>query len=259
MATNSKAYLPTHPGPVGTRRVADYHIPPEDSVGAYMAAFPIGELFEKNTFPKISGAHAYTAAQWTVTEGGTGDAYAEATTAGGGLLITCPSDDDFNMSLQSKQLWTPVADKCFSAFFRIQVSDATGIGFHLGFGNTQVLPFTTDFTDKVMIQKAIASALVVGSVRGNSGTAAASGTLGTIVAATEIEVGFECIIGASAALSRGTWFYNGTATSFTADQRTQLFAILTTPPSVFFTIDATGVTATTPTITVTSAVGMVDN
>ena len=43
-----------------------------------------------------------------------------------------------------------------------------------------------------------------------------------------------------------------TITAFTSDQLTQLAAILTSPPTMYWTIHATGVTATNPTLDVTS-------
>jgi hypothetical protein len=226
-----------------------------------MGALPIAVL-EKNCFPIISGRTPYVATQWTVDTGGTGGAIAEATTAGGGILATAASDADFNWSIQSKQLLTPTAGKVITCIARIQVSAIDGIGFHLGFGTTQVLPFTTDFTDKIVIQKAILAGAVTGVVRGNAGTAAASATLGTMVNATEIEVGFEALIAATAAGCRVTWLYNGARMAQTATvdvaQRAQLLAMLTTPQSMYLTADFTGVTGTNPTATVTLLQAEVD-
>ena len=231
-----------------------------DGAGGGLASFITGQLLEKNCFPIIGGHTPYTAAQWTLHNSGTGAAIAEATTAGGGILITCPSDDDFNISLQSKQLWTPAEGKLVVMAARMRVSAITGIGFSVGIGNTQVQNFTTDFTDQVMIRKAILSADVYGRVRGNSGTAAdTAAALGTMVNDTEIEVGLWFKLGSTAALSQGGFLYGGTFTNFTDDQRTQAFAILTSPPSAYFTVNATGVTGTTPTMTVTAGICQVDN
>ena len=258
MATTKNDYLSTKPTN-GVIEHQDVRIPTGEA-GAYFAANKAAEMFKKNIMPYIGRGNAYTAAQWTATDGGTGDAWAEATTAGGGLLITTPTDDDFNMSLQSVQLWTPAAAKIVSCFARIAVDDADKIGFHIGIGNTQDKPFTTDFTDKVMIQKAITSTDIVGAVRGNSGTAANSAALATCLDATTIDVGFWFKIGTSATVgSAGAFYYNGTFTPFSAAQLVQLFAILTSPPSVYFTIDCTGVTGTSHTLTVVSAECEVDN
>jgi len=214
-----------------------------------------GRLFETNTFPIIGDGRAYVAAQWTVADGGTGDAWAENSTAGGGLLITTPSDDDFNMSLQSIQLFTPAASKRMTCYARFAVDDADKIGFAIGLGTTQVLNFTTDFTDKIVLQKAITATAMVGAVRGESGTAANSATLATVTDAGIVQAGFSCVIGSSAATSSGVWIVGGVGVEpFTAAQLTQLFAMLTTPQSLYFTINCTGVTGATHTLTVISAI-----
>jgi hypothetical protein len=258
LATSKNDYLSTKPTN-GVIEHQDVRIPVGEA-GAYFAANKAAEMFKKSIMPYIGRGKAYTAAQWTVTDGGTADAWAEATTAGGGLKITTPTDDDFNMSLQSVQLWTPAAAKYVSCFARIAVDDADKIGFHVGIGNTQVLPFTTDFTDKVMIQKAITSTDIVGAVRGNSGTAANSAALATCTDGGVIDIGFWFKIGTSGSVgTAGAWYYNGKFTSFSGAQLNQLFAILTTPPSVYFTIDCTGVTGTSYNMTVISAACEVDN
>lgn len=261
MGTTKNMRYPAREGPPSIRSRL-LHFEDLNGDGHRLPANLFSQLFDKNMAPIIGGginddyATSLTVPGWSVTSGGTGDATAGATTQGGGLLITCPSDDDFNMNLESTMTVTPTSAKWYGMVARIQVSDATGIGFRLGLGNSQVLPFTTDYTDFVGISKAIASANVLGRVRGNSGTAAETGTLGAIVAATEIEVGFCCYLHATNQAGYFTYKVatadTPTVTAFTAAQLTALATILTTPPTSYWNIHATGVTGTTPTITITS-------
>lgn len=264
MATTNKMYVPTHPGQLGALKLDTFHIPPEDGRSAYMAANVQAALFSKNTFPIIGGGSPYSASEWAITTGGTGDAQAVATTPGGGLLITYASDDNFDTTLDSVWGFTPATGKVLSARYRVQVSDADGLGIKLGFttgGSAAALPFGTNYTDVIAFSKPIASAAMVGTVRGNSGTAANTGTLVTLSDATEIDIGFACMPHATAPW--GFWYVNAatglTVTPFTANQLTQLTAILTTPPTMYHTLHGTGVTATNPTMTVTSCYAQVDN
>jgi hypothetical protein len=258
MATDQKLYLPTHPGRPGIG--ADtYHYPPEGGPSAYQAAFISGQLFKKNTFPIIGGGFPYVAADWTITTGGTGDSVAVATTAGGGILITAASDDNFDTPMDSIWGFTPASGKVFAARYRFQVSAATGIGFKLGMttgGVAAALPFGTNYTDVVALSKAIASAPVTGTARGNSGTAAATGTLGSAANDTEIDAGFWVCPHATEPF--GSFYYNGTVTPMTADQLAQVVLLLTTPATLYHTIHVTGVTGTNPTLLVKSALAMVD-
>ena len=170
------------------------HIDDKGGDGFRMPANLFAQMFEKNMAPIIGGGlspnfgTSLTVPGFTATVGGTGDATAISTT--GGLLITCPTDDDFNMDFASVLAVTPTTGKWYGMTARIQVSAITGIGFRLGLGAAAVLPFTTDYTDFVGISKPIASADVQGRCRGNSGTAAELATaLGTMVNDTEVEVG----------------------------------------------------------------------
>ena len=260
MSTNKEVRYPTKKGPPSIRSRKLHFFDDDNNDGARLPANLLAMCLEKNMGPIISGgicpdlSTTLVVPGFTATTGGTGDATAYSTA--GGLLITCPSDDDFNMDFASVLSVTPASGKWYSMMARIQVSDATGIGFRLGLGNAQALPFTTDYTDFIGISKAIASANVLGRVRGNSGTAADSATLGAIVAATEIEVGFCAYVHATA--PQGFFYYKTAAgeaptlTAFTAAQKTAVSDILTTPPACFWTIHATGVTLTTPTMTVST-------
>jgi len=258
MATNKNLrYTPKDGPPSISSRVL--HLEDKDGDGHRLPANLFAALTEKNMAPIIGGpigqAFSLTSAPgWTLTVGGTGDALAASTT--GGVLITTPSDDDFNMDLESVLTVTPTSGKWYGMVARIQVSHATEIGFRIGLGNQQALPFTTDYTDFIGISKAITSANVVGRVRGNSGTAADSSTLGAIVADTEIEVGFACKVHATEPVGYFTYKTASaaipTVTKFTSSQLTQLAAILTTPPTCYWRIHATGTTGQNRTMTVTS-------
>lgn len=174
------------------------------------------------------------------------------------MLITAASDDNFDTTLTSVQGITPITGKRVSMLCRFQVSDATGIGIYIGLttgGAAAALPFGTNYTDAVAIRKAIASATVTGHTRGNAGTAVNTTLLTTIVAATEVEMGFEVLLDGSA----GQWSYNGAVTDMTAAELVQVLAMLTTPQTMYATIHITGVTATNPTLTVTSFLMQVDN
>jgi hypothetical protein len=268
MATNTKQYFPTHPGADGFFSPADLHFSTAKNGAACapearVAANILGEKFSKNMFPRVGGAHPYTAAHWTVTTTGTGAAVADATTAGGGLLLTTGSTSTFNTNLQSKQVWTPVADKWFTVLARLRVSSITAVGFELNIGNSQVDPASTPYTDVVGLKMAVGAGTVVGNVAGNSGTAANSSTLYTMAADTDAFLGFTFKLNATATSAQGFWFAGSslktaTVTPFTAAQLTQLAAILTTPPSMYLNLHAKG-SAANPTITYTSVLAHVDN
>jgi hypothetical protein len=252
-------YVPTHPGKlgVGAFKIRNYHVPPEDGLGAYMAAFPVGSLLNRNAFPTIGGGVPFDINAWTETTGGTGDVPggAYATTAGGGRLFTLASDDDFDYTIASKQVLTPASGQYWTMGCRFHVSAATGVGIKLGFATAAALPFGTNYTDIVGFSKDIASADLKAVVRGNSGTQSASAALATVADNTEVEVGFYAYIHATS--PHGAFFVNGTETRMSSAQLTQLAAILTTPQSMYLTVHGTGVTGTNPTITVTSLVAEV--
>jgi hypothetical protein len=248
MATTEKFYQPTHPGRLGQPALDKYHVPPEDGAGAYLAALKIAE-YQKIMFPKVGHGLAYAAGQWTIVTGGTGDAIADSVS--GGLLVTAASDDNFDSTYTSVTSFTPASGKVMAMRARFKVSAITGIGLYLGFatgGADAALPFGTNYTDVVAIRKAIASALVLGHVRGNSDTAANTGTLGTMVNDTEVDVAlYAC---PHATQPWGAFVYNGTVTPFTTAQLAQLVLLLTSPQTMHSVIHVTGVTGTNPTLDV---------
>jgi hypothetical protein len=253
LGENHKLYVPTHPGQVGAKRLKDYVVPLEDGSGGMQPALLVGNLLEKNMAPIIGGGivpnvGSLTVGGWTVTTGGTNDAI--ALDVGGGLLLTTASDDNFDMTLASVLTVTPTTGKWYHMGARIAVSDATGIGIKVGLGTSAALPFGTNFTDCVVFSKAIASAALLGQVRGNSGTAADTATLATMVAATEVEIGFAVYVHATE--PKGYWVVDDVQTGMSAAQLAQVVLLLTTPQTCYWTIHATGVTATNPTLTVTS-------
>lgn len=237
------------------------HLDDSQGDGHRLPAYMFGALFEKDMAPIIGGGvppnvGSLTVGGWTVTTGGTNDAIAAHTN--GGLLLTAASDDNFDMTLDSVLAVTPTTGKWYSMVSRIAVSGATALGFKLGLttgAGAAALPFGTNYTDVVAISKAIASANVVGTARGNSGTAADSSTLG-VISTAEVEVGFAFYL--SATVPQGFFSYktataeSPTITAFTSDQLTQVAAILTSPPTMYWTIHITGVTATNPTLAVAS-------
>jgi hypothetical protein len=244
MPTTTPVHATEYPSSSASAVPKNLHFP-TTQVGGRIPANILAQMLECNMGPIVGGGghnNIYLASDWTVTGGGaTGGAVATPTaTPGGGILITYPSDSDFDTTLGHPApvpaasivsgLWAFMA--C-----RIQVSSATGVGFRIGLstgGAAAALPFTTDYTDFIGFSKAIASAPVTGRVRGNSGTAAASATL------------------VSSSTSSGSWWVDGVETAFSAAQLTALTDILTSPPAMYWTIHGTGVTATNPTMTVTS-------
>lgn len=266
MATTKNARYTPAQGPPSIRSRTQ-HFEDSDGDGHRLPANIFAQLFEKNMAPIIGGAYpvdvgTLTVPGWTVTTGGTGDAIAAHTD--GGLLLTAASDDNFDMTLDSVLAVTPTTGKWYSMVARITVSGATALGFKLGLttgAGAAALPFGTNYTDVVAISKAIASAAVLGTCRGNSGTAADSGTLGTISTA-EVEVGFAFYLHATT--PQGYFSYKTatadapTFTAMTSDQLAQIAAILTSPPTMYWTIHITGVTGTNPTLAVTSFIAGAD-
>ena len=263
MATEVIAGLPKLPflDQAGVRSASKAHFAPQDPIVAYMPANHAAAMLYKNCAPNIGGGTLYDANAWTVTTTGTSAAAAAATTAGGGVLLTCGSTSTFYSGLQSKQLITPSSGLVLADAARVQISHATQAGFWFGFGNVQADPTNTDYTDFIGFYKAPGAATMVGKVRGNAGTSAATSTLLTLVAATEYRIGYVAYIHATSQWGY-FWVETGgtvTQTAFTSSQLTQLAAILTTPPSMAFTRFGVGTTGQTPTITFTSAFGSIDS
>ena len=158
------------------------------------------------------------------------------------------------------QPFTPASGKWFSVRARFQVSTATGIGVYIGMttgGAAAALPFGTNYTDVVAIRKAITSATVTGHTRGNSGTAVDTTLVTTSVANTEMDIGFAVYVHATE--QQGYWYADGTITPMTTAELAQVALLLTTPQVMYATLHVTGVTATNPTLTVTSFLAQVDN
>ena len=265
MATLRRLFVPTHPG----RRSPTFgarHLHHDNAISdgqAGVAAFLLGHLQEKNTFPLVCGFMPYTAAQWAVTSTGTSAAQAQAATAGGGILLTTGSTSTFYSGLQSAAKVTPAAGKRYNFVCRAQVSHATQIGFNFGFGNTQADPTNTEYTDFVGFRKAPTSADVKGTIIGNgSGVPVQSSALLTVTAATEFELGMTFVLGATAAECSGSWWVNGTETQFASvtGALDEVVKLLTTAPTTFgLTLFCTGTSGNNPTCTITSCLAEVDN
>ncbi len=261
MATTKNVRNAISPGPPSVySRIMHLQDPSGD--GFRLPANQFVAMTEKNMAQYIGAgvnpnlSTSLTVPGFTVTTGGTGDATGYSTT--GGLLMTLASDDNFDMTADSALAVTPTSGKWYGMVARITVSGATALGFKIGLttgAGDAALPFGTNYTDVVAISKAIASASVLGTVRGNSDTAADSATLGTISTA-EVEVGMCFYLHATA--PQGYFTYKAatdtkpTVTAFTAAQLAELALILTSPPTMYWTIHGTGVTGTNPTLNVTS-------
>lgn len=271
--SNHAIYIPTHPGRVGTKKIADCHIPAEDVWMSFIVPEPYASS-TKSTFPLV-GNVPYTSAQWTVTSSGTGAAQAQATTANGGILLTTGSTSTFYSGLQSKAVITPGAlvgaaslaaggVQRFSAWARIQVSHATQVGFNFGFANAQADPTNTEYTDFIGFRKAPTSASLLGTVVGNSGSVTQTSNLQTMVAATEYYIGFVAGLATTAAASSGYFYvgtdmFSGTTTAMSTTILTELVKFLTTPPTTMgLTLFATGTSGNNPTATFSFAAAQVD-
>lgn len=250
-----KMYVPTHPGFIGipSWRIRDYQVPFEDFVGGFMPAnLPAMLLAGQAT--GWYGPFGPSTNRWTTTLTGTGAAVANAAVEGGGILFTTGSSSTFNTNLESVMTFPAVTGRTYGGAFRLQVSAHTGIGFNLGFGNSQVLPFTSEYTDFVGIRKAIASGDVYGGAIGNADAfTETSAKLLTMVDAAEIFIGFSYYLDATAPYGQ-FWYYDSTnlkfvAVEFRAAINTEVGKILTTPPTMYANANFTGVTGTNPTAT----------
>jgi len=234
-------------------------VPDLDGAGMRLAALPIAKALQKYSTPIIGMGVPLATGHWTLHNTGTGAGIVHETGPSSGLLLTTPSDDYFNISMQSRATWTftgaALDNRWCAMVFRVKVDDISNIGFALGIGNTQVQNFTTDFTNKVVFQKAIAAGAVIGSVRSASGTARDSATLGTMVNDTEVELFVVFKKGATASACRGSFFYNGTETKFSSAQLTALAALT---GAVQFTVNCTGVMGATKNMTVAVGYGELD-
>jgi len=229
MSTTKNDYLSTKPVGPGVLRHTDVHIPPGEP-GERLAVFRVGSILRKICFPKVGDGNPYTAAQWT-PRFGTGNAAAESEK--GGIKVVASAGYPLDYSLQSVVSWTPESGKVMAGLFRLVLDDATAVGFKLGFANSQNAPFTTNYTDEVVIAKTAGNAAVDGKVRGDSGTERYTLLLSAQVN-VPFDVGFVC-----APNQFGKWYVNGKFIPFTADQMTELGKLLTTPVSLYLSFAGT--------------------
>jgi len=226
-----------------------------DDLGALMAAFPAGRYFAENL---VTVDSVYSNAGWTETKSGTGAGLAQSTAEGGGALLTAPSDGSFNINMQSIFKFPFVTGRHFGFGAIIELSDIAGVGFSIGFGNSQAAPFGTEYTDFIGVRKAIAGATVLGKVRGNSDTAADTPAFATMANATRLYVGGWFIPDSSSDTGSVGEFivHDGTTPGhieLTAAQKAQLHKYFTTPPSTYANINMTGTTGNNPTMNVVRA------
>lgn len=167
---------------------ADMHFPIGGSPMGGSAANFYSALFGKLVFNKVGGGIAYSSGQWTETKTGTSAAIAPGTL--GGILHTAGSTSTFNTNSQSIATWTPTLGKKIVGGALLRTSDITTVGFEFNIGSSAVDPATTNYTDVIGLKMAVGAGVILGKVRGQSGTQAVTGTLFTATAATDFYVGF---------------------------------------------------------------------
>lgn len=130
---------------------------------------------------------------------------------------------------------TPAAYKKFRCVAKFQIDDRTLTKFALCFGTDSNDPIATPVADHVSIWHDTGNGVLLGKVRGNGGTVATdtTDTLPTISNATDYEMGIYFFIADSATNSVGWFEVDGTRYRMSSAQMTQLYAILTSPPTTF--------------------------
>jgi hypothetical protein len=218
MSTNTFDYGfgQTHPGQAGNYNPGDMMFPPGNAIGTqnpfgFAASNLPSAMFGKMSFPVVGGGFPYAVGEWTATVTGTGAAAAQSTN--GGVLLTCGSDSTFNTNLQSRALWTPVANKRVIAAAILQTSDITTVGFEFNIGTSAVDPGTTNYTDVVGIKMAVGAGTMVGKVRGDSGTQSNSSTLYTATAATDFFVALQFNLGVPKSVDTKTTVTTGASSA----------------------------------------------
>lgn len=266
MATSKSAYHPTKQGPP-TLKHRVLHVDSQENQDAYFAANRISAQINKKVLMRIAhdtNQSTNAGAVASVTDGA--DLFTiDADPAGNatefidaGFLMRTGANSGDDTVYRRLCAWTPAASKRVCARAYLKVDDVTKSGFFFGICASTTDPINTDASDLVAIRKAPTSASIIGRVNGNSGGAADSATLATMVNDTFIEIGFQFIIGSSAATSAGSFWINGTETAFTSAQLTALFGILTTPPSMYAILACRTGEAASHTITVSDALLEVD-
>lgn len=151
-----------------------------------------------------------------------------------GLLVTTAVSTTAVVS-RSNQTLTPAAGYFYKKIVEVQLATAATTGFMMGVMQVTTTPFTAP-NNGAWITSPNNSAALTAAVRGNGGTQAditsfitsSAGASGAVsqVDATNMKIGIEFFIGASAALSWGGWWVNGFRTAMPTAQLTQLFAMV---------------------------------
>lgn len=152
-----------------------------------------------------------------------------ATASGLKLLLGTTSTND--TSVESIRSHVLAADKVWTAIARISLEDVDTDGFFFGFctdGTVEVI--SAEPADGIWFESGVADATLIGTVVGESGTSADTGTLATLTDGTMVEVGVQFAVNTDVAKCWGNWWVDGTVTAFTAAQLTQLDAMITTTP-----------------------------
>lgn len=252
--TNKELFAPTHPGLSRTPEMdpSRLHFAFGDHLFGGHPANELARLMGKRThwtlgngvyIPSITATATNYPLAITITDNAGGATGSVGYDSAGVLVLTV--DDANTAEIRAKAIELPSVLSNIQAGkpmhvcagMRIASTDVAHIGYAFGLGvNASAASglVGNDHTDELIIRKGVAAGTVTGRVRGNSGTAAASATLITQTASVYSVVGFSALIGSTAAECAGFFYANGTKTQFSDDQKTQLFAMLTTPPQLAF-------------------------
>lgn len=225
MAKTLNRYINTKPGPEAVGKTTRYLKlgPGEAEDAGYPGSFVADRLetIDHGSIGTLNGGPTATSGQFTCTfdNSGTG-----ANGSDGYTLTTGTSSGNKNVVTHGRRVSASGAvGKEVTASYTLKYGTVTTQSSIIGIHATAADPIGTAPTNGVYF--AVSNATLVGRVRGNSGTAADSATLATLVGGTNVKIGYRFYNSGVAATSWGFWYVNGTATAFTAAQITQLIAM----------------------------------
>lgn len=232
------------PGPELASPVAGYA---RNSINEHEFAHFSGEFWTMLKNPPLlcfGGGIPYASGEGTETK----DNSATIAMVGGGLRFqtqASPSANDDCVFFSARQQ-TLAADMILCGTITMQASVIAEVGLTFGVCTSGVTEAqSANPTDCILVHSANNAATIIGRVVANGGTAA-DVTLGTGADSTDVRVSYSVIWDADGAIAAADWFYNGTRTAFTADQRTALAAMLaTTPPTLQGIVGMRGPNSTT--------------
>lgn len=264
MAKDLFAYVNQHPGRERSGEATSrLMISPEEGVLGHQPENIYAAVKESHPLLTMGGMFPYVAGEYTETKDNSSTILRGADGIEFKLQATPSDNDDVTVTGLAKR--AIAAGKVMSFAARIKVSSAANLGFKLGFvTSSETEIFTADPADGVFLSKAKNSANLLGRVTENAQAADDSGTLATLADDTEIEVGFQCMPGATAATTWGFWYVKTAAgvltkTTFTAAQLTALYTLVATTPPTLAAVVGCRVNGTTQrTGTVNYAFGSID-